>query len=859
MDNTITDLTHSINSFKSAVAGVKPKAKLVTASEVVRDTPDGSNLNADILRTISGQSKEITKLASQQFYTSKELLEETKLMSEYLKDIRDAMIDEQDTSYRKKQLTGNIFSPVNDGMNKATEIAPTSDTTDLLGGILSLLGGAGLLKGLKGAVTKGAGALISKLAPAAAKGASSASKLASQAPKLKLLAKGAIKNKIASRALIKKAVIAVAKKNAARILTSKVPILGLVINGVGSAMAYADGDKNGAAMLAASGGASLVPGVGTAASIALDIAYMTRVVYQMVYGVFPEDDPESSTKMGVVKEEIVSYFRSNTPTDKEATKATSKSPSVIKPKETKTEAKKPASQAKIPKVKPTEAPPKAPQDKPSFFGGMVSSISNFGSMIGDSVSRGFEDIKDAVLGDKEAQAREARFVNALNANGITDPKSIATITGQVAHETKFKTMTERGNGKDADGIDHYFDKYEPNTSVGRGLGNTQVGDGEKYKGRGFVQITGRANYAAVGKKIGVDLINNPTLLATNEDIATKASIAYLNMTVDPSTKKNLMTLAKEGNVQAIGATINTGASRNANGTARTAIGESDRQAQTQMRMNSYAQSGGKALGSTSTAGQFFDSMMPGMKATGKWTGVQNAVGLSISSGVNIEGTNKTFLGNVAGMAAEYKAKTGKTIPVTSAFRTREKQEMLWNEALQKYGSPELARKWVAPPGSSIHEHGLAIDFNKSNPSAINEASQMGLLSKYGLTRPLSNEPWHVEPIGARKTAATASLGTEAPKAPSREAQPKSTAKQKQAKNEAQPEIKKSVDAVASKVQKENKIRQTCESITTEAKIKESKMPSSSQHVQAPLIVANSNINTPEEKAPAKDLFRTKIL
>lgn len=43
------------------------------------------------------------------------------------------------------------------------------------------------------------------------------------------------------------------------------------------------------------------------------------------------------------------------------------------------------------------------------------------------------------------------------------------------------------------------------------LGNTQKGDGPKYRGAGIIQLTGRANYAYYGKKIGVDLINHPEL------------------------------------------------------------------------------------------------------------------------------------------------------------------------------------------------------------------------------------------------------------------------------------------------------------------------------------------------------------
>lgn len=46
------------------------------------------------------------------------------------------------------------------------------------------------------------------------------------------------------------------------------------------------------------------------------------------------------------------------------------------------------------------------------------------------------------------------------------------------------------------------------------LGNTEVGDGKKYKGRGLLQITGRANYEQMSKYMGLDLVNHPEILST---------------------------------------------------------------------------------------------------------------------------------------------------------------------------------------------------------------------------------------------------------------------------------------------------------------------------------------------------------
>ena len=54
-----------------------------------------------------------------------------------------------------------------------------------------------------------------------------------------------------------------------------------------------------------------------------------------------------------------------------------------------------------------------------------------------------------------------------------------------------------------------FDLYEPGTPIGKRLGNTQAGDGALFKGRGFIQLTGRDNYTRIGTQIGVGLVAQP--------------------------------------------------------------------------------------------------------------------------------------------------------------------------------------------------------------------------------------------------------------------------------------------------------------------------------------------------------------
>jgi predicted chitinase len=62
------------------------------------------------------------------------------------------------------------------------------------------------------------------------------------------------------------------------------------------------------------------------------------------------------------------------------------------------------------------------------------------------------------------------------------------------------------------------------------LGNLQPGDGYKFRGRGFNQLTGRANYTIIGKAIGVDIVTNPDLM-DNPEIAAKALAYYFRSTI----------------------------------------------------------------------------------------------------------------------------------------------------------------------------------------------------------------------------------------------------------------------------------------------------------------------------------------
>jgi putative chitinase len=100
-------------------------------------------------------------------------------------------------------------------------------------------------------------------------------------------------------------------------------------------------------------------------------------------------------------------------------------------------------------------------------------------------------------------------------------QELAAFLAQCAHETlDFKHMKEIGGSLD---FKKYDIKFAPRKA--KALGNTKPGDGAKFKGRGYIQLTGKYNYKKAGEALGVDLLTKPELLEKPE-IAAKAAVWY---------------------------------------------------------------------------------------------------------------------------------------------------------------------------------------------------------------------------------------------------------------------------------------------------------------------------------------------
>ena len=126
---------------------------------------------------------------------------------------------------------------------------------------------------------------------------------------------------------------------------------------------------------------------------------------------------------------------------------------------------------------------------------------------------------------------------AARVEGVLTPRRAAAFLAQLGHESAgLRYFEEIASGSAYEGR--------------RDLGNTQPGDGRRFKGRGPIQLTGRANYRRFGSLLGIDLENDPAIAAL-PDVGFRVAIMYW-------TDRNLNYSADHGDFEGITRAINGG-------------------------------------------------------------------------------------------------------------------------------------------------------------------------------------------------------------------------------------------------------------------------------------------------------------
>jgi len=155
----------------------------------------------------------------------------------------------------------------------------------------------------------------------------------------------------------------------------------------------------------------------------------------------------------------------------------------------------------------------------------------------------------AVMPGTPAAKRDALlpFLQAAMAEFAIDaPARMAAFLAQLAHESgQFRFMEEIWGPTAAQR------RYEPASTLATNLGNAEVGDGKRFKGRGPIQITGRSNYRRFGDLLGTDLVGDPARAALPELAFRIAGLFWskkgLNELADRATRESFREITRRIN------------------------------------------------------------------------------------------------------------------------------------------------------------------------------------------------------------------------------------------------------------------------------------------------------------------------
>ena len=136
--------------------------------------------------------------------------------------------------------------------------------------------------------------------------------------------------------------------------------------------------------------------------------------------------------------------------------------------------------------------------------------------------------------------------NILNPAGINTKERVCMFLAQCGHESAEFTIYNENLNYSANGLRSVFGKYFPTDDLANqyarkpekiankvyanriGNGPESSGDGWKYRGFGFIQLTGKSNYEAFSKDMGIDIVSNPENIRQDLILAIKTAIWFWN-------------------------------------------------------------------------------------------------------------------------------------------------------------------------------------------------------------------------------------------------------------------------------------------------------------------------------------------
>lgn len=178
-----------------------------------------------------------------------------------------------------------------------------------------------------------------------------------------------------------------------------------------------------------------------------------------------------------------------------------------------------------------------------------------------------EEASTNLAGRRNSRTAEPALTAAMADAGITDPNEQAAFMGQMHHESGGFTQLEESLYYTPERLQQVWPSRFPDEASTEGfarnpealgnhvyggrMGNTEPGDGYRYRGRGFTQLTGKDNYTAASESLGIDLVNNPDMAADPEVAAKVATWYWQN-------REGLSEAAQSGDTREVTRLINGG-------------------------------------------------------------------------------------------------------------------------------------------------------------------------------------------------------------------------------------------------------------------------------------------------------------